>query len=64
MLKDSGELTSVTLGDVVSNKDCVGQVVVPHDTWYSAELVQDAEYSLYSAVVMPGIMFVLLLVII
>ena len=54
ILKDSGELKSVTLGDVVRNEDCVAQVVVPHDTWYSAELVQDAPYSLYSAVVIPG----------
>lgn len=54
MIKDNGELSTVTLGDVVRHVDCVGQVVVPHDTWYAAELEEGSQYSLYSAVVMPG----------
>ncbi|WAR31458.1 hypothetical protein MAR_034000 [Mya arenaria] len=54
LLSDSGELTTTTLGDVTRNEDCACQAVVPHDTWYSAELAPDAQYSLYSAVVIPG----------
>lgn len=54
MIKDNGELSTVTLGDVVRHVDCVGQVVVPHDTLYAAELEDGSQYSLYSAVVMPG----------
>ena len=55
MLKDDGAHICHVLGDVVKYADCVGQVVVPHDTWYSAELMEGEKYSLYSAVVMPGI---------
>jgi len=54
MISSTGVLTCVTLGDVTRHEECAAQVVVPHDTWYSAELVEDAEYALYSAVVMPG----------
>ena len=55
MLRDDGAHICHVLGDVVKYADCVGQVVVPHDTWYSAELMEGEEYALYSAVVMPGI---------
>ena len=54
MLTDGGTLSSVTLGDVVRHEDCMGQAIVPHDTWYCAELQEGAAYALYSAVVTPG----------
>ncbi|XP_052252682.1 uncharacterized protein LOC127859364 isoform X2 [Dreissena polymorpha] len=57
MLTDGGTLSSVTLGDVVRHEDCMGQSIVPHDTWYCAELQEGAAYALYSAVVTPGFEF-------
>ncbi|KAH3794401.1 uncharacterized protein LOC127837548 isoform X2 [Dreissena polymorpha] len=57
ILTDGGTLSSVTLGDVVRNEDCMGQAIVPHDTWYCAELQGGAAYALYSAVVTPGFEF-------
>ncbi|XP_053380350.1 uncharacterized protein LOC123562790 [Mercenaria mercenaria] len=57
MIKEDGTHTCHVLGDVLKHEDCVAQVVVPHDTWYAAELLPDAKYSLYSAVVMPGFEF-------
>ncbi|KAH3794120.1 uncharacterized protein LOC127836878 isoform X2 [Dreissena polymorpha] len=57
MLTDGGTLSSVTLGDVVRHEDCMGQAIVPHDTWYCAELQEGAAYALYSAVVTPGFEF-------
>ncbi|KAL4219049.1 hypothetical protein ACF0H5_021632 [Mactra antiquata] len=57
MIDEDGKHTSYILGDVVSNTDCIAQIVVPHDTWYAAELLPQSSYSLYSAVVMPGFEF-------
>ncbi|KAH3794147.1 uncharacterized protein LOC127836879 [Dreissena polymorpha] len=57
MLTDGGKLSSVTLGDVVRHEDCMGQAIVPHETWYCAELQEGAAYALYSAVVTPGFEF-------
>ncbi|KAL3870573.1 hypothetical protein ACJMK2_038624 [Sinanodonta woodiana] len=54
MIQKDGSLVSHTLGNVLLDPSCVYQVIVPHDTWYSAELVDMKPYCLYSAVVMPG----------
>lgn len=57
MIHQDGTYSCHVLGDVVKHSDCVAQVVVPHDTWYASELTPNAEYCLYSAVVMPGFEF-------
>ena len=62
MIKDDGTHTCHVLGDVMKHAECVAQIVVPHDTWYSAELYPDAKFSLYSAVVMPGMCLSFLIV--
>ena len=49
-----GNLTHKILGDALKDKDFVYEVLVPHDTWYAAELMDDVSYVLFSAVVIPG----------
>ncbi|ESP00913.1 hypothetical protein LOTGIDRAFT_205189 [Lottia gigantea] len=44
------------LGDVLKNNAAQYQVVIPHDVWYAAEVIE-GEHVLFSAVVMPGFEF-------
>ena len=56
IIHKDGSYELFRLGDLTKegNSDCVCQVVVPHDTWYCVELEEGAPYSLFSAVLMPG----------
>ncbi|KAK3088636.1 hypothetical protein FSP39_021640 [Pinctada imbricata] len=57
LLDNEGNLTHKILGDALKDADHVYQVLVPHDTWYAAELLDDVKYVLFSAVVIPGFEF-------
>ena len=40
MIHKDGSYERQRLGDLTkdNNSDCICQIVIPHDTWYSAEL--------------------------
>ena len=56
MIHKDGSYERQRLGDLTKDNkfDCICQIVIPHDTWYSAELEIGAPYCLFSAVLMPG----------
>ncbi|KAK6194838.1 hypothetical protein SNE40_000380 [Patella caerulea] len=56
LLDDKGNHSHVLLGDVLKNDSYVYQVLIPHDMWYAAEIVE-GDYLLFSAVVIPGFEF-------
>ncbi|XP_064613467.1 uncharacterized protein LOC135477227 [Liolophura sinensis] len=54
LIDKDGNHSSHLLGDTLKNPECRYYVAVPHDTWYAAEIIENAPYVLYSAVVAPG----------
>ncbi|VDI12290.1 Hypothetical predicted protein [Mytilus galloprovincialis] len=54
LIDKDGNHTCTMLGDGVKNPECVYQSIIPHDTWYSAELTEGSKYVLFGAVVFPG----------
>ena len=54
LLDKDGNHTYTLLGDGVKNTKCVYQAIIPHDTWYAAEILDDAKYVFFGAAVFPG----------
>ena len=54
LLDNEGNYTCTLLGDGVKNPQCVYQTVIPHDTWYAAEIIEGVKYVFFGAAVFPG----------
>lgn len=53
-IDSEGKLTQSILGDTLKNGDYRYQVTVRHDTWYAVEPMEQTQYVLFGAVVIPG----------
>jgi predicted cupin superfamily sugar epimerase len=49
LLDNEGNYTCTLLGDGVKNPQCVYQTVIPHDTWYAAEIIEGVKYVFFGA---------------